>query len=96
MKTEIGQIGLGLPASLEQRATRIGRLVGESLGRRNDLPAGHVERLRVGPVQVDSRRSDRSIADSIAAAMVKSIRSETARRPAAIADATPINRGPRS
>lgn len=73
MSTEIGQLRLQLPAGFEHRAQRIGRLVGEALVQRDDLPAGHIEQLRVGPVQVDVRHSDqtlaRHIADSIHAAV---------------------------
>jgi hypothetical protein len=65
MKTEIGRIQLRLPAGLERRSRRIGRLVGEALAR-CDLPAGRVDQLAVGPVTVDVRRSDHAIADHIA------------------------------
>lgn len=91
MKTEIGSIGLGLPAGLERRGARIGRLVGESLARSN-LPAGTIERLSLGPVAVDTRRTDRAIADSIAGSMIKAIRAETARRPAVDPSPSPSSR----
>ena len=66
MSTEIGQLRLQLPAGFEDRAQRIGRLVGEALAQRDDLPAGRIEQLRVGPVQVDVRHSDRVVARRIA------------------------------
>ncbi len=65
MKTEIGRIQLRLPAGLERRSRRIGRLVGEALAQR-ELPPGRIDHLAVGPVAVDVRRSDRAIADHIA------------------------------
>ncbi|MDD5366290.1 MAG: hypothetical protein PHR30_13205 [Gallionellaceae bacterium] len=65
MTTEIGQLKLRLPAGFEARAARIGRLVGEALARR-DLPAGRMDQVGVGPLQVDARRSDRAIAEHIA------------------------------
>lgn len=65
MRTEIGQLALNLPAGLEGRAGRIGRLVGEALARRA-LPAGRIDKLAVGPLSVDVRHSDRAIADRIA------------------------------
>ncbi|MFA5083671.1 MAG: hypothetical protein WC474_14050 [Hydrogenophilaceae bacterium] len=65
MTTEIGRINLNLPAGFEARAARIGRLVGEALARR-ELPAGRIDRIGVGPLKVDARRSDRAIAEHIA------------------------------
>jgi hypothetical protein len=74
VKTEIGQISLQLPAGFEARAQRIGRLVGEALARQDGLPSGRVERLGVGPVRIDSRRSDRAIAESIATSICAAVR----------------------
>jgi hypothetical protein len=65
MTTEIGRLGLTLPAGFADRAGRIGRLVGEALAG-YDLPAGRIAHLAVGPVTVDPRGSDRAVADSIA------------------------------
>lgn len=65
MTTEIGRLALTLPAGFEDRAQRIGRLVGEALAGR-ELPAGRVARLGVGPVRVDPSSSDRTIAEQIA------------------------------
>lgn len=74
MKTEIGQLALRLPAGFEDRAHRIGRLVGEALANRTDLPAGRLERVGVGPLKIDPRRSDRAIADGIAQSIGAAIR----------------------
>lgn len=74
MKTEIGTIRLSLPAGFEGRGQRIGRLVGEALARQEGLPAGQIPHVRVGPVQVDVRRSDRAVAESIAQGIVRSLR----------------------
>ena len=65
MTTEINQLALRLPNGFERRAQRIGRLIGEALARRN-LPAGRVDRIRVGPRTADPRHSDRSVAERIA------------------------------
>lgn len=66
MKTEIGQLHLQLPAGFEGRAQRIGRLVAEALARRENLPAGRFDRVGIGPVQIDGRLADRTVAESIA------------------------------
>jgi hypothetical protein len=66
MTTEIGHLNLRLPAGFEARAQRIGRLVGESLARQENLPSGQVAQIGVGPVRVDARASDRAIAAHIA------------------------------
>ena len=66
MSTEIGQLRLQLPVGFEHRAQRISRLVGEALAQRDDLPTGRIEQLRVGPVQVDVRHSDQTVARHIA------------------------------
>jgi hypothetical protein len=81
MKTEIDQIRLQLPQGMERRAQRIGRLLGESLARRTDLPAGSFARLRVGPLSLDPGHGDRAIADRIADSLVRAIRSETGAQP---------------
>ena len=73
MKTEIGQLNLRLPAGFEARAQRIARLVGEALARQEGLPGGQFARIGVAPVQVDPRRSDRAIAERIAAHITDSI-----------------------
>jgi hypothetical protein len=65
MTTEIGRLGLTLPAGFADRAGPIGRLVGEALAA-CDLPAGRIAQLKVGPVAVDPRGSDRAVAESIA------------------------------
>lgn len=73
MSTEIGQLQLQLPPGFEQRAQRIGRLVGEALASSPLLPSGRIDRLHVGPVQVKHHHSDvqvaREIAESISAAL---------------------------
>lgn len=66
MPAEIGRLRLRLPAGFEDRAGRIGRLVGEALARRDDLPAGRIEQLQVGPVRVEVGHSDRVVAQRIA------------------------------
>jgi hypothetical protein len=66
MPAEIGRLLLQLPTGFEDRAGRIGRLVGEALAQRDDLPAGRIEQLQVGPVRVDVRDSDRAVAQQIA------------------------------
>lgn len=66
MPAEIGRLRLQLPAGFEERAGRIGRLVGEVLAQRDDLPPGRIEQLQVGPVRVDVRDSDRAVAQQIA------------------------------
>lgn len=76
MTTEIGQIHLRLPAQFQRRAHRIGRLVGEALARR-DLPPGRIVRVQVGPVMVDARRSDKTIADHIAGTIQAAIGRQT-------------------
>lgn len=76
MKTEIGRIQLRLPAGLERRSGRIGRLVGEALAR-CELPPGRIEHLAVGPVTVDVRRSDRAIAERIAGTIHAAIGRQT-------------------
>lgn len=65
MTAEIGHLQLQLPPGFEQRAQRIGRLVGEFLTRSN-LPAGHFAHLRIGPVVVETHHSDRHVAQRIA------------------------------
>lgn len=66
MTTEIGRLLLQLPTGFEDRAGRIGRLVGEALAQRDDLPAGRIDQLRVGPVRVEVGHSDRVVAQRIA------------------------------
>jgi len=66
MTTEIGQLDLRLPTGFEARAQRLARLVGEALARREGLPGGQYDVIRVAPVRVDARRSDRAIAEHIA------------------------------
>mgnify|MGYP001769174966 FL=1 len=69
MTTEISHLRLQLPPGFEHRAQRIGRLVGEALARRDGLPAGRIDQLRVGPVQVECRHSDHEVAGRIAASI---------------------------
>ncbi len=66
MTTEIGQIHLHLPAGLERRAGRIGRLLGESLAQGEAPVAGRIDHVAVGPLRIDTRQSDRIIAEQIA------------------------------
>lgn len=75
MNTEIGHLRLNLPAGFEARAQRLGRLLGEALAARTDLPAGQIEQLGVGPLHIDPRRSDRAIAEHIAGAIHAALRS---------------------
>jgi hypothetical protein len=65
MTTEIGRLNLRLPSGFEGRAERIGRLVGEALAG-CELPAGRIAHLKVGPVTVNPRGSDRAVAEGIA------------------------------
>lgn len=69
MNAEIGQLRLHLPAGFEHRAQRIGRLLGAALAQTPDLPGGTIDRLGVGPLQIDPQRSDRAIADHLAGAI---------------------------
>ena len=73
MITEIGHLHLQLPPGFEHRAQRIGRLVGETLAQRNDLGPGRIDRLSVGPVQVEHRHSDHEVARRIAASIHSAI-----------------------
>lgn len=73
MITEIGHLHLQLPPGFEHRAQRIGRLVGETLAQRNDLGPGRIDRLGVGPVQVELRHSDHEVARRIAASIHSAI-----------------------
>lgn len=66
MTTEIGHIRLHLPGGLERRAGRIGRLLGESLAQEAAPVAGRIDHLAVGPLRIDTRQSDRIIAEQIA------------------------------
>jgi len=66
MNTEIGHLQLQLPPGFEKRAQRIGRLVGEALAGSTTLPAGQIEYLRVGPVEVGVHFSDQRVAQTIA------------------------------
>ncbi len=66
MNTEIGQLQLQLPPGFEQRAQRIGRLVGEALAGFVSMPPGRMEHLRVGPVAVEAHFSDQRVAQQIA------------------------------
>lgn len=75
MKTEIAHLQLRLPDGMEHRAQRIGRLVAESLARREGLPAGRIDTLPVGPLRIDPRRSDRALADGIAGSIVQAVAS---------------------
>lgn len=76
MTTEIGHLQLQLPPGFEQRAQRIGRLVGESLAGR-DLPAGRLAHLRIGPVAVEAHLSDRRVAQRIADSIHAAIQAGT-------------------
>jgi hypothetical protein len=73
MSTEIGHLQLQLPPGFEERAERIGRLVGEALADYGNVPSGRIDHLRVGPLAVGTELSDqrvaRQIADSIHAAI---------------------------
>jgi hypothetical protein len=69
MHTEIGHLRLTLPAGFEARAQRLGSLLGEALAARSDLPAGHIEQLGIGPLQIDAGHSDRAIAEHLAGAI---------------------------
>ncbi len=73
MKTEIGQLRLQLPAGFEGRAQRIVRLVAEALARRENLPAGRFDRVGIGPVQIDARAADRTVAETIATSICAAI-----------------------
>lgn len=74
MKAEIERLHLQLPPGFEGRAQRIGRLVGEALARQPTPGAGRIDAVRVGPLQVDARRSDRAVAEAIAAPIAAAIR----------------------
>lgn len=74
MKTEIDQLTLRLPAGFAHRAQAIAGLLGEALSRQPAWPGGRIAQLGVGPLRVDAGHSDRAIAESIASAIVRSLR----------------------
>jgi hypothetical protein len=76
MKTEIGHLQLSLPAGMEKRAARIGRLVAQALARQHGLPAGRIATLPVGPLRIDPRRPDHALAQGIAGAIAQAIGSQ--------------------